>query len=323
MMTTTARPTMPTIEQLWQELRAAGGPARQRRVDADHPHDLYADFDPPEQVGLLAICATQPRGVRPLRCVAVDTRVRGDGRWSLRLCLDEPRLMPVFGALCRDIISATRSGVAEAQLAKVILDRLDRWRALLERGTPGLGEATLRGLIGELLVLELHVMTQLAQLPAVMAWTGPDGSAQDFLLPSGRRIEVKTVRHDAGTARINGLEQLDAQGDPLSVAVVRAQTTGPDAVDAVTAPMLIMRLRQRLLDDPDALVAFDAALGAVGWHEHDSHALVALRPLAIDLHEVGPVFPRLVRGTVPSGIEDADYTITLPDGAMRVWGAGE
>jgi hypothetical protein len=322
-MTTTIRLTMPTIEQLWQELRAAGGPARQRRIDADHPHDLYADFAPPDQVGLLAICATQPRRVRQLRSVAVDTGVRGDGRWSLRLRLDEPRLMPVFGALCRDIIGATRSGVAEAQLAKMILDRLDRWRTLLERGTPGLGESTLRGLIGELLVLELYVIPQLALLPAVMSWTGPDGSAQDFLLPSGRRIEVKTIRHDAGAARINGLEQLDAQGDPLSLAIVRVQTTGPDAADAITAPMLIRRLRQRLLDDPDALVAFDAALGAVGWHEHASHDLVALRPMAIELHEVGPAFPRLLRGTVPSGIEDADYTITLPDGAARVWGGGE
>jgi len=310
---------MKTIEQLWQELRSAGSLPRQRRVDADHPHDLYADFAPPDEVALLAICSSPPPAVRPTRAVSVDVGRRNDGRWSLRLALSEPRLIPVFGALCRDIVNATRKGVGDIQLAKAILDRLDRWRSLLDRGGSGLGECRLRGLIGELLFLDLHLMHELPAPAAVACWIGPGGSPQDFLLPTGLRIEVKTVGENATTARINGIEQLDSRSDPLDLAVVRVVTTGRDVPGAVTAPALIQRIRARLEDDSDALLAFENALGCLGWHDDPSHELLAVRPVAVEMHHVGPDFPRLVRGSIPAGVEDADYTIALPPGADVVW----
>src|SRR5205814_608665 len=106
-------------------------------------------------------------------------------------------------------------GVAETQLAAAVLGRIDRWRNLFERDAAGLGETALRGLIGELLVLEAELIPALPLRDAVTAWTGPHGTPQDFLLPSGTRIEVKTIGRDAGTVRVNGLGQLDAAPDPL------------------------------------------------------------------------------------------------------------
>jgi hypothetical protein len=239
-----------TIEQIWQALQISAGPARQRRVDATHPLDLYADFEPPDRPGLVAVCGCRPPACRPLRALAVEHGQRTDGRWSLRLSLHEPRLLPVFAALCRDIIALTRSGVDEGRLAAAVLGRLDHWRSLLERDSAGLGEAALRGLIGELLVLEQQVLAALPPREAVAAWTGPRGSAQDFLLPSGTRIEVKTIGRDADTVRVNGLGQLDAGADPLLLAVVRVEATGVSAHHAVTVPMLVTRLRDRISADP-------------------------------------------------------------------------
>lgn len=282
---------MPTIEQLWNELRASAGGPRQRRVDAAHPLDLYADYEAPDRPGLVAVCGTRPAYTSLMRALHVEEGVRADGRWSLRIVLLEPRLLPVFAALCRDIIAFTRAGVDETRLATAVIGRIDRWRNLLERDAAGLGESTLRGLIGELFVLDAELLPTLPLRAAVAAWTGPYGSPQDFLLPSGTRIEVKTIGRDAGTVRVNGLGQLDANLDPLVLMVVRAETTGASAPGAVTVPLLVSRLRMKLAQDPDALVAFDAALASVGWHEHPSHDSVALRPVACEAHDVDPHFP--------------------------------
>ena len=70
--------------------------------------------------------------------------------------------------------------------------------------------------------------------------------------------------------------------------------------------------------DPDALADFEATLACAGWHDDPSHDAFAVRVTGIEAHEVGPGFPRLTAGSVPAGVEDADYTITLPQGGRTV-----
>jgi hypothetical protein len=310
---------IPTIEQLWNELRSSSGGARQRRIDASHPLDLYADFEAPDRPGLVAVCKTNAADTRSLRALDIEQGVRADGRWSLRIVLNEPQLLPVFAALCRDIIAHTRTGIDETTLASAVIRRIERWRSLLERDASGLGEPLLRGLIGELFVLESQLLPALGSAAAVKAWMGPQGFPQDFLLPSGIRLEVKTIGRDATTVAINGLGQLDAGIDPLVLMVLRAEVTGASAPGATTAPLLISRLRARLAQEPDALVDFDAALADFGWHDHPSHESFALRPLSLEAHDVDHQFPRVTADSVPRGVQSADYVVRLPGNCRTVW----
>ena len=301
-----------TIEQLWQSLKGTGPSVVHRRVDEKHPLELYAEFEQPDRPGLVLFCGAKPPEPRPLRTLRIDRGRRVDGHWWLRLSLSSPDLQPVFAALCSDIVTSTRSGIGEAAAAAAILTRLDRWRALLEGDRKALTDSALRGLIGELLILEADLLPHLPALDAVGSWTGPLGSAQDFQLPSSRRIEVKALRPEATTVRINGLAQLDSSSDPLTLALVRLADAGPEAEGTVTAPRIIERLKKRLAQDPAALNEFDSRLAAVGWQQHPDHDSRAFRLVAIEHHPVGPGFPRLIRRTVPVGVDDADYTITLP-----------
>ena len=302
---------MPTIEELWQALRRSSLDAAQRRVDAGHPLDLYVDFEPPDRPGLVAICPSRGPAIRPLRAVAVDQGQRADGRWFIRLSLDEPHLLPVFAALCRDIVEFARSGVNADQLASVILSRLDHWRKLLEQDRTNLGETRLRGLIGELLVLETLIVAS-SPAAAAASWTGPLGTPQDFTLPDGRRIEVKAAKTGARTVHINGLKQLDAGTDPLELRVVRLEDTGIAAPGAVTAPLLIRRIAEQLALDTRASETFAGSLALFGWSDHASHDDLAVRPVGIDSFLVESGFPRLTSASVPIGVEEAEYVIRLP-----------
>lgn len=305
------------IESIWDELRRIGSPS-QRRIDALHPHDLYADFEPPDQVGMVVVCSSRPQEFRPMRAIGVEVGQRADGRWSLRLALLQPLLLPVFAAFCQDIISFTRHGATDAGLSEAVFSRLNRWRSLLEREAPGLSQEVLRGLIGELTVLEGHLLPSLPVHAAIAAWRGPIGAAQDFLLPSGSTIEVKTADRDASAVLINGLSQL-ASDDPLTLAVVRVQTTGAGATGAVTAPAMIARLRNILTEHPDAARDFEASLAAIGWHDHPAHDDVSVRVLHVEAFDVNAGFPRLTSASVPPGIQQVTYSVSLAGLPFEIW----
>jgi hypothetical protein len=309
---------MSTIEDLWASMREHGV-AAQRRMTAEHACDLYADFTPPDHVGLVAISTDRPPLPPQMRAITVELGERSDGRSSLRLVLEHQMLLPVFAALCRDIVSSTETGVGPDRLGATVLDRLQRWRSLLERDSAGLPEPILRGLIGELTVLEMRLLPMMAARDAVHAWRGPLGAAQDFLLGDGHRIEVKAVDRDAAIVTVNGLAQLDAGPDQLTLAVVRLQSTGRSADGVITATMLIARVRDRLSADVEALTMFEAALASLGWHEHPAHDEIAFRIVSIDAYDVQNSFPRLTPQNVPAGVEDVSYIASLRDQPFDSW----
>ena len=149
------------IEELWTLLRRETVEA-QRRVDPDHPLDLYADFEQPDRPGLILFCDERPNDAPQLKAICIERRERADGRWAMRVCLDEPRLLPVFAELCRDIIEFTRHASHTAQPSGLMLSRINRWRSLMQSQPTGLSSAQLRGLIGELLILERELLPTLA-----------------------------------------------------------------------------------------------------------------------------------------------------------------
>lgn len=303
--------TKATIEELWSILRTTA-PGAQRRIDSTHPLDIYADFEHPDRPGIVVFCSTRPPDSAPLKSIGVERRQRQDGRWSLHIVLEEPLLLPVFAELCRDIILFTRSGVDPSRPGGPILTRIERWRNLMQIEATGLGRNQLRGLIGELLVLERRVLPALGPDEAIASWTGPLGTPHDFQLASGLKLEVKAVNYDADRVLINGLGQLEGGGDPLELGVVRIENTGRDAADSVTAKRQVSLIRSILADAPSALQSFNTLLHFVGWDDEVDTDTVSVRLARIDWHMVTPTFPRLTVATAPPGVVEASYVILLP-----------
>lgn len=221
--------------------------------------------------------------------------------------------MTVFAELCRDIVGFTRTNNDPERAGSIVLSRIERWRSLLLEAPSGLSRSALRGLMGELLILQNRLFPLWGFDAGVAAWTGPLGLEHDFRLPDGHRIEVKAVDRDSDRVVVNGLHQLDGGENPLTLTVVRLEETGRDAPDALTVPLLISELRTRLGDAPSALNSFNSLLHFVGWDDgSEAAAGVVVRLIRIDDYEINRTFPRLTAGTVPAGIIDATYTVVLP-----------
>jgi hypothetical protein len=304
------------IEELWASLRREAVEA-QRRVDATHPLDLYADFEPPDRPGLILITDERPNDAPALQAIGIERRRRQDGRWSMRIFLEEPRLLPVFAELCRDIVEFSRYNSQSGLPSGLVLSRIERWRSLMQAEPVGLSRSQIRGLIGELLVLEKELLPVLLPDEAVSAWTGPLGASQDFRLPDGRKLEVKALDRHADRVQINGLDQLDSGVDPLQLVAVRLENTGINAEGAVTASRLIAQLRAQLNQAPAALQTFEVLLRFAGWVDAADTDSVVVRLERIDRYNVDDSFPRLTVATVPAGITAATYELLLPPPATN------
>lgn len=301
---------MATIDALWDDLRNTGQTKLHRRIDAFHPLDLYAEFELPAHPGLVLFCPERPPESRQMKAIAIERGQRPDGRWWLRLSLNEPSLHAVFAGLSQDIIAFTRSGVSAETAPAAILGRVERWRALLEGDRGGLSTSELRGLIGELLVLQ-SLMERNPLIEAVSSWNGPLGSPQDFLLPDGLRIEVKTIRPDADAFRVNGLGQLDPGTDPMELRLFRLADASLETDGAITAAAIIDSLREQLEREHIALNEFQSRLAATRWHDHPRHAEYAVRIVGAHCYRVADGFPRIVAADVPIGIDDVNYLVEL------------
>lgn len=299
------------LEELWQAIRQ-GGCEAQRRVDETHPLDIYADYRLPDRPGLMLVTAQRPPDHYVPRAISLDTGHRADGRWTLRMTLEVPTLLPVFRELCRDVVEASRTGVKDRQAASAFLDRIERWRRLLEKGSGGLSTEEARGLIGELAVLRTVILPALPPTEAVGTWTGPLGLPQDFLLPDGSHLEVKAVGRHADSVRISSLAQLDPGGSNLRLLTVGMERTGREAPGAVTVASLAAGVRKVLSESPSAVADFDSLLSFSGWSPDRDAEPYPVHLGMIREYFVDDAFPRLTPGTVPDGILDASYVVRLP-----------
>jgi hypothetical protein len=311
--------SMMTIEALWAALRLTGA-AAQRRIDADHPCDLYADIDAAGRVGLIAVCVSRPIQPPALNVIAVDIGERDDGRFTLRYSLKHAGLLPIFAQFCEDIIRVSaRSTPEDSDCGELMLERLKRWRALLERDQACLSRSELLGLIGELVTLEKRFLPDLGAEAAIASWQGPFGASHDFLLPDGSRAETKTIAWQADDVRISNLAQLDLEAGPITLAVVRVQLVDTTADGAVTAPRLIAKLREALSPGINAARGFEDGLIAFGWHEHPQHDELAVRIVRIDAYQIEDSFPRLTAPMMPTGVSGVTYDALLPRTGYATW----
>ena len=296
---------MSSIEDLWA-IAVEDGPGGGVRVSAEHPADLFASADATGRRGLVLITAAEPPNRPSLDAVEVTCGLRHDGRWALGIWLADLALLPMFARLCTDLIDCT-AGTPVGSAAAQLLARLTRWRELLEAGSGPMTLSKLRGMVGELLVIE-QCLDQWGAADVVAGWAGPLGGPQDLVLP-GRRIEVKAATPAARAVHISSVEQLDTE-EPLTLAVVTLATLAGG--DGIAPNELVERVQARISEGAPSLGAqFRQRLDALGYLPDPLYSTPMFRIDGIAFYEVAGDFPRVRRASIPAGNEHATYDLVL------------
>ena len=296
---------MNSVEALWSAL--SGGPDSNgtfRRVDEDHPLDLFAGFDLDGRRVLMLVTSQAPLELPAPGLIDVSLTRRNDGRFNLLFRLGRPEYEELFGRLCQDLVETSRGSNPENGTA-VLLLRLDRWKRLLESGPrQGLTDDQLRGLFGELWFLNTVAIPKVGALGAIQAWKGPLGAPQDFQLFDGL-IEIKTVLPGAHRVSISSAEQLEHGSAPMQLGVFAV-----DPSQGVSVPSLIEQIRLQM-GGSSAAMEFDLRLAEMGYSVRPEHERPLFTVIGERYYVIDETFPSLRISKLPAGISNVTYDLDL------------
>ena len=222
----------------------------------------------------------------------------------------------IFYRLCLDITAATQHAKTQEEAVDQFLIRIWRWHRLLKRGKDErLSAEEQKGLIGELSVLDKHIIPVLGTLDAVKCWTGPLGAPKDFEIGKVC-IEVKARRIAATPYVIISSEhQLDSTSISTLFLHVTEVTPATDrSPNAVTITKIADELRAKIeKQDSAAAEMFEERLVATGFDWMDDYSDELWIQGEEYLFEVRDGFPRVTPIMFPAGVENLRYSISLPE----------
>lgn len=298
---------------------AASAVVSGRRVSPDNKWDFFWARDHTGRCLLLlqhAESSAPPFRLPRPKGIDIELWDAAPGRKSLALRLVESSQRDIFLKLAEDIVAVAENASSESDAITVALARTWRWHHLLKGGTSSkLSDEEQKGLLGELLVLDRHLLTKLSPAAAVSCWTGPFGAPKDFEV--GRLAIESKARRGAATPfiKISSEHQLDGSGcDDLFLHVVELDRLPADgeADQAISITRLVARMRAKLESaDRIATDAFEACLSAAGLRPEDDYEEDLWIEGRSRLFEVVEGFPRITAQVAGAGIRGVQYSIDL------------
>lgn len=239
----------------------------------------------------------------------------GDSQHHLMLMfrLLDSRQRDIFHQLCIDIVAAGAAARTESEAVELAVARTWRWHHLLRGGTGGrLSEDEQKGVIGELLVLERHLLPCLSPADSLAAWRGPLGAPKDFEV--GRiGIEAK-ARRGAATpyVLITSEHQLDGEGcDLLFLHVVDLSRAPEGVVHAFTVSDAARRVSDRMKFDNAATERYESLLAAAGFRWEDDYSDFKWVEGPSRIYRVTDGFPRVSAMEIATGVSNVRYSVSL------------
>lgn len=297
------------LEQKFQEAERGTGPGY-LRVTAVHAVDLFVGVDDGRR-SILLVCDREPPRAQQFEAISVQSRRREDGRWALLVSLERPSLATLFSYLAEDLVLVTEREQDCYRASVLLVERLKWWQRLLSSGRTGvLGDAELRGLVGELLFLRDCAIPILGPSMAVRSWVGPFDAPRDFRFDDVD-VEVKAIARDAKAVNISSLEQLEPSGVPIVLSTVILESVAEGSQSAWSVRSIVGDVRARC--EPTASIIGDLSerLWAVGYVDSPEYEKVWFRSKGRRFFACAEEFPKLVSNVVPAGVVRCAYQIDL------------
>ena len=242
----------------------------------------------------------------------------GETRWVILTLLDQQ-----FNDLFDDLLFSIYhkiSDIGEAQLyVSEFLSTFYKWSEFFqENQSDGLSDDEVRGLFGEMLVLQDKLMIGSSALvnDTLRSWTGPYDTGQDFTGEFCNQ-EVKTRLDTSATVKISGEYQL--QSDPSKTLELIIVTFRPDH-NGLNLAAAGLRIRDNVVKALGDYTLFLKAIGrkgltinSMGNYDHLRFAPVAMVTYQASAND----FPKLNREMLPAAINGVSYRLTVQ--ALSPW----
>lgn len=314
------------IEELWQEL--------EKEALTRNPAAWLTRFALPQPSTPLLIALETSSSRRalllPLPLAAIPARhewpsckglevfsIRLEGEPHFGVRLRNSEYADIFTAFAEDVAPRVTKALNPNLAASTLLARLRRWQKFLSAGAGGLSPERQKGLFGELHFLYRHIISAFGPELSVTGWQAPTAAHQDFQFATGS-VEVKaTAAKQPQAVRITSERQLDETGMRalfLHVVVLDEREVQPGKVmSGESLPEMVEKVRAILHGHDSAIESFEDKLLDAGYLSVDVYRYgdrrFSLR--REDTYQVTGGFPRLVERSLPNGVGDVSYALSL------------
>ncbi len=313
--------SQPDLADLWRQLSPTRGKKKPHGLDlrlavSNGGVRLFAARERrTADIGLVLECpvALVPHRLASSRLRRIEVEVGTvDGmladRSAVIIVLRDQEFTDLFADMSRDLCRAVEVGGGDSSAINGFVTTLQRWRHFLDEERAPLNDLSVRGLIGELVVLEQLVPAVGTEL-ALSSWVN---SVRDFELPD-RTIEAKTFSASSGgKIRISDHMQLITDpGVPLYLACQElGRSTDPDN----NLPGHVARVRTCFESEPGMAARFDALLETRHYSAADAPKYTDGFALgSFHCFAVREGFPYLPPESIPTGVQDINFSLTLAD----------
>lgn len=302
----------------WDEISSPDSPVlAARRAEANHPFGFFWARDLEGHCLLLFQYddAVKLEDHRPkLKEIEIVEYLSSPQKAQFALKLKRNENRDIFHQLCLDIINSTRNCKDEKSALATLLRRTWRWRGMLrDRKDERLAPEEQKGLIGELRVLELAMLTAFKATDALDSWLGPSGGTKDFSA-GNVAIEAKAKRGSSRPyIKISSEHQLEKQPhDKLFLAVTYTDEVTADMPDSMTVADHVDRVGKLIEQSgPGGIDYFEGRLSEAGFyqeHDYSDYHWITGETLWF---QVKDNFPRIATSDLSDGIRDVSYNINL------------
>lgn len=280
-----------------------------RRVDENHPLDIYLGKDSSARTSMLLISKASPIQIYSSHLIGVSIGKRADGACALSFSLLDDQYQDMFFHFCDDIVTSTRDIKDKAQGTEFICLRYIKWQEMLKKNSSGLlSFSEIKGLVGELVFLKEVLFDKYGKNVALQSWIGPDKADQDFVCPDSW-YEVKATVSGAETVKISSIEQLDTDNEGELVIVYLDKTSYANP-NRITLNGIVDEIDKYLENGEQRRLFGDILIrqGYVHRNEYDEYGFVCT---IINRYSVTQSFPALRKRDIPTAIANSNYLLSL------------
>ncbi|WP_238162355.1 PD-(D/E)XK motif protein [Cohnella sp. AR92] len=286
------------------------------RIDGTHPLEWHIGYENINQKSLLLVCNNEPDIFPSSKSILSSIGQRGDGKWALAFRLIRNENEEVFIWLCCDLIESSRNQTNSKSGIQYVMKRYKQWSRLMEQQKIGLlSESERKGLLGEMIHLQICMSEGVSVQAAVESWMGPEDADQDFIFPTTWH-EVKALGIGSKTVSISSLEQLNV-ALPGALVLYFVDKTAPNESNSFTLLSKAAEIREALQHDQSALDLFNEKLLRRGFIDLQEYEDYWYRLSGTHRYHVDSTFPKLISGSVPSQIASASYELSI--NAIEGW----
>lgn len=280
-----------------------------RRVDKEHPLDIYLGKDASARTSMLLISKSVPMQIYSSHLIGITIGKRTDGTWALSFSLLDNQYQDMYFHFCDDIINSTRDVKDKSQGTTFVCLRYLKWQEMLKKNSSGLlSFSEIKGLIGELVFLKEFLFDKYGKNIALQSWIGPDKADQDFVCADSW-YETKATVSGTATIKISSIEQLDTVNDGELVVVYLDKTSYANP-NRITLNGIVDEIEKSLDNGEQRQLLRDILIrqGYVHRNEYDEHGFVCT---LINRYAVTQSFPALRKKDIPSAIANSNYLLSL------------